>query len=290
MYKNIIKKDIKKLIFENFKIIGIKPQDHLYLALDMGALFSNYINNPKKIEIINKNKLFFTRYVLQILKQYMSKTGSLICPTFSFSPIKTKFFDIKKTKTDVGIFSQIFLEDKTSLRSDHSIHSLCAIGKFREIIKQGHGIFSFGINSPFDKLLKFNVKFVNIGVPFWRSCTYIHHVQHLNGCNFRFYKSFKVKKKIGNKVKILYDYDFLRFKSLSKEPINTIKIEKTLNKKKLIKYVKKPIFFSVVSCESVYNETKILLKKNPSTFIRGSKKIIFDDSLKDKNLLKLKVI
>lgn len=290
MYKKIIQKDIKKLIFKNFKTLGIKPQDHLYLALDMGELFSNYINDPKKIEIINRNKFFFTRYVLKILKQYMSKTGSLICPTFSYSTIKTKFFDIKKTKSDIGIFSQIFLEDKTSLRSDHSIHSLCAIGKFREIIKQGHGIFSFGINSPFDKLLKFNVKFVNIGVPFWRSSTYIHHVQHLNGCNFRFYKSFKVKKKIGNKIKILYDYDFLRFRSLSKEPINAIKMDKILYKKKLIKYLKKPIFFSVVGCESLYNETKILLKKNPSAFIKGSKKIIFNDNLKNKNLLKLKVV
>ena len=82
----------------------------------------------------------------------------------------------------------------------------------------------------------------------------------------------------------------MRYKSLSKLPINTIKIEKTLSNKKLIKYIKKPFFFSVVNCSSVFNQTKLLLKKNPSTFIQGSKKIIFNDNLKDKNLIKLRVI
>ena len=290
MSQNKIKKDLKKLIIQNLRQSNVKPKDHLYLSVDMGGIFCNYINQPEIIDMIMKKKYFYTKYVLQILKEFISKEGSLICPTFSYSTIKTNSFDIKKTKSSLGIFSQIFLEDKNSLRSDHSIHSLSAIGKFKEIIKQGHGIFSFGINSPFEDFLKFNVKFVNIGTPFWKTCTYIHHVQHLNGCNFRFYKSFKVNKKIGKNIKSSYDYDFLRFKNLSEEPINTIKIEKILNKKKLIKYIKKPIFFSVINCHSVYDETKILLKKNSSAFIEGSKKVIFNDNLKDKNLLKLKVV
>jgi aminoglycoside 3-N-acetyltransferase len=290
MNESKIQKNLKKLIIKNLKMNGVKSTDHLYLSIDMGGIFCNYINNPEIINIIIKKKHFFTKYVLKILKEYISKSGSLICPTFSYSPIKTNFFDIKKTKSDLGIFSQIFLEDKVSLRSDHSIHSLSAIGKFKEIIKQGHGIFSFGINSPFGSLSKFNAKFVNIGIPFWKTCTYIHHVQHLNGCNFRFYKSFKVKKKIGTKIKVSYDYDFLRFRNLSEESINTIKIEKVLSKKRLIRYSKKPVFFSVINCKSVYTETKILLKKNPSIFINGSKKVIFNDNLKDKNLIKLKVV
>ena len=290
MNKNNIKKDLKKKIIKNLKVLGIKPEDHLYLSIDMGGLFLNYINQPDKIDLIYENKVFFTKFVLKIFKEFISNKGSLICPTFSYSTTKTMFFDLKKTKSDLGLFSQIFLDDKVSLRSDHSIHSLSAIGKFKKIIKNGHGIFSFGINSPFHDLLKFNVKFVNIGVPFYKTCTYIHHVQHLAGCNFRFYKSFKVRKKIGNKIKNSYDYDFLRFKNLSNESINTIKIEKILSKKKLIKYIKKPFFFSVVNCDFVYNETKNLLKLNPSTFIKGNKKVIFNDNFKDKNLIRLKVI
>ena len=170
------------------------------------------------------------------------------------------------------------------------MHSLSSIGKFKEIIKQGHSIFSFGINSPYGSFLKYNVKFLNLGVPFWKNCTYVHHVQQLVGCNFRYYKSFKIKKKIGNKIKNSYDYNFLRFKNLSEVSIETFKIEDILKRKKLIKYIKKPVFFSVVNCEDVHYETKKLLKRNPSAFIKGGKKVIFNDNLRDKNLIRLKVI
>ena len=61
---------------------------------------------------------------------------------------KTGFFDIK-TKTNLGIFSQVFLEDKSSLRSDHSIHSISAIENLRIYSKRSCD-FSFGINSPFE--------------------------------------------------------------------------------------------------------------------------------------------
>jgi len=290
MTLNKIKINLKKNIIKNLKSKNISPNDHLYLGINMGMIFLSYIKNPEVINLINKNKINLTKYVLKVLKQYISKKGSLICPTFSYSTIKKKKFDLKKTKTDLGIFSQIFLDDKNSLRSDHSIHSIAAIGKFKEIIKNGHRDFSFGINSPFESFLKFNVKFINIGVHFWQTCTYVNHVLHLNGCNYRFYKSFKVKKKIGNKIKNTYDFDLLRFKNIDDTLKNEKIIEKVLNKKKLIKYSKKPIFFSATNASSVYNETKSLLKKDSSIFIKGSKKIIFNDNLKNKNIIKIKLV
>ena len=42
--------------------------------------------------------------------------------------------------------------------------------------------------------------------------------------------------------------------------------------KKLINYSKKPIFFSVTDAKSVYNETKIILKKDSGIFLKGAKK------------------
>tara|TARA_B100001057_G_C22805420_1_gene933234 strand:- start:96 stop:968 length:873 start_codon:yes stop_codon:yes gene_type:complete len=285
-----IKIDLKKNLINNLKSHNISPNDHLYLGVNVGMIFYRYIKNPKIIDLINKNKLELTKFILKILKDYISKNGSLICPTFSYSTTNTGFFDIKKTKTNLGIFSQVFLEDKSSLRSDHSIHSISAIGKFKEIIKKGHGDFSFGINSPFEDFLKFKVKFINIGVNFWKTCTYVNHVLHLNGCNYRFYKSFKVKKKIGNVTKYSYDFDLLRYKNISDTLKNEIIIEKILNKKKLINYSKKPIFFSVTDAKSVYNETKIILKKDSGIFLKGSKKVIFNDNLKNKNFIKIKIV
>lgn len=290
MKLNEIKYNLKKNIIKNLRSNNVRSNDHLYLGVDMGMIFYQYRKYPEIIDVINKNKLNLTRFVLKILKKYISKKGSLICPTFSYSTIKTGFFDVKKTKSDLGIFSQVFLEDKNSLRSDHSIHSISAIGKFKKIIKLGHGDFTFGINSPFENFLKYKVKFINIGVPLWQTCTYVNHVLHLNGCNYRFYKSFKIKKKIGNKLKISYDFDFLRFKNLNESLRNETIFEKVLKAKKLIKYNKKPIFFSVSNARAVYDVTKKLLKKDSAILLKGSKKIIFNDNLKNKNIIKLKLV
>ena len=192
-----IMKNLKQEILSNLKKLNISHNDSLYLSVNMGGVFLRYFDNHIFLDEVLKNKYFYTKYVLKIFKDFISKKGSLICPTFSFTTIKTKKFDIKKTKSDLGIFSQVFLNDKNSLRSDHLIHSLSAIGKFKKIIRRGHGSYSFGINSPFDEFINYKVKFLNIGVPFGETCTYTHHIEHLNGANHRFYKLFKgkIKKK-----------------------------------------------------------------------------------------------
>tara|TARA_B100000963_G_scaffold241999_1_gene211754 strand:+ start:258 stop:1139 length:882 start_codon:yes stop_codon:yes gene_type:complete len=286
-----IMKNLKQEILSSLKKLNISHNDSLYLSVNMGGVFSSYLNNHGVLDEVLKNKYFYTKYVLKILKNFISKKGSLICPTFSFSTIKTKKFDIKKTKSDLGIFSQVFLNDKNSLRSDHSIHSLSAIGKFKKIIRRGHGSYSFGINSPFDEFINYKVKFLNIGVPFGETCTYTHHVEHLNGCNYRYNKMFKVTKKQKNKSKKSYDFDFVRYRSMSDDVLKNEKIiEEMLKKKKLIEYIKFPIFFSSTSSSSVYDVTKSILKKDSNIFLKGNKIVLFNDNFKNKNLIKLKIL
>ena len=289
--REYIKKDLKKIFLSNLKKLKISRDDRLYLSVNMGGVFLCYLKNFEILDEVLKNKYFYTKYVLKIFKNFISKKGSLICPTFSFSTIKTKKFDIKKTKSDLGIFSEVFLNDKSSLRSDHSIHSLSAIGNFKEVIRKGHGSYSFGINSPFDKFLKHKVKFLNIGVKFGDTCTYTHHIEHLNGCNYRYNKMFKVKKKIDNKTNNFYDFDFVRFRSLSDDILKNEKIvEEKLKKKNLIKYIKSPIYFSLTDCRSVYEITKLTLKNNSNALLKGNKKVFFNDNFSNKNLIKLSVI
>ena len=99
-------------------------------------IFYSYIKNTKIIDLINKNKLELTKFIFKILKDYISKKWLINMSNIFVFNHKNRFFDIKKLKTNLGIFSQVFLEDKSSLRSDHSIHSISAIGKFKEIIKK----------------------------------------------------------------------------------------------------------------------------------------------------------
>ena len=78
MTLNKIKINLKKNKIKNLKSKNISPNDHLYLGINMGMIFLSYIKNPEVINLINKNKINLTKYVLKVLKQYISKKGSLI--------------------------------------------------------------------------------------------------------------------------------------------------------------------------------------------------------------------
>ena len=62
-------------------------------------------------------------------------------------------------------------------------------------------------------------------------------------------------------------------------------IEEMLKKKKLIEYIKFPIFFSSTSSSSVYDVTKSILKKDSNIFLKGNKIVLFNDNFKNKNLI-----
>ena len=40
----------------------------------------------------------------------------------------------------------------------------------------------------YDLKPQYNVKFLNVGIKWIDTCTYLHHLEHLNGINHRFYK------------------------------------------------------------------------------------------------------
>ena len=85
----------------------------------------------------------------------------------------------------------IFVFKKGVHRSDHPINSIASWGKNSKFLTENHGPYSFGYNSPFEKFNKLKVKFLNIGITYGKTCTYVHHLEHLNGINHRFYKAVK---------------------------------------------------------------------------------------------------
>ena len=59
MNRTQIQLNLKNKILKILKNTGIKSKDHLYLSVDMGGLFSDYVNQPEEIKIIYKNKIFY---------------------------------------------------------------------------------------------------------------------------------------------------------------------------------------------------------------------------------------
>jgi len=266
----------------NLKKIGIKKNDIVYLGINLGKTFNFYKELLFKIDKLPNIKNKCSDIILTTLKDYIGPNGTIICPTFSFNFIKSKQFNTKKTKSDLGYFENYFLNQKDVLRSLHPIFSLCVWGKKKKIVEPC-GKFSFGENSPFSNFLKFKVKFLNIGIKWSETCTYIHHLEHLNGFNHRFYKPTTGKIILKNKHFIDTYYHPIRYMGLSSKKAE-YKIEKHLKKNYLLREAKNKIYCSSLKTIDIHNLVLKILKKTPSYFM--TKKVIVYISNNDK--LKIK--
>ena len=55
-------------------------------------------------------------------------------PTFTYSFCKTGIFNVQKSRSEVGLFSEYFREKCGNFRSDHPILSVCGKGKLAKDI------------------------------------------------------------------------------------------------------------------------------------------------------------
>ena len=169
------------------------------------------------------------------------------------------------------------MNKKNVIRSPHPIYSITIWGKNKKIIKPCGG-FSFGENSPFSNFLKFNVKFLNIGIKWIETCTYLHHLEHL-GINHRFYKPTIGKFINKGKSKKGVFYNPVRFMNLKSKKAE-YKIEKYLKKNNLIRQTKNKIYCSSINAKDIHQIGLKILQKKPSYFMSRNVNVFIDN--KDK--------
>ena len=125
----------KKDFNNYFKTIGIKPGDTIYLGLNLGKTFLPYRKTLFKKENLLSIKNKCCELILNSLKELVGNEGTIIVPTFSFSFIKQKKFDIKNTSSTLGFFENFFLKQKKIKRSPHPLYSISVWGKNKKIIE-----------------------------------------------------------------------------------------------------------------------------------------------------------
>jgi aminoglycoside 3-N-acetyltransferase len=267
-----------KQLKKNLIKIGVKKKDTVYLGVNLGQAFKDYKDEIFQNKSLKDLKEECSKMILDTIIECVGNQGTIICPTFTFEFPKTKIFNIKKSKSDLGYFENFFLRQNNIVRSAHPVFSIAVLGNKKEIIKPC-GSFSFGMNSPFGNFMKYNVKFLNIGIKWIDTCTYLHHVEHLNGINHRFYKPIKGKIIFNNKkskTDIFYNpVRFMRLKSKKAE----YKIEKYLKKNFIIKDINDKIYCSCIKTKNIHDLVLKILQKKPSYFM--SKNIVVSIDNKD---------
>jgi len=91
--------------------------------IHVDTAFATQFKNKKP-----KNKI---NYLIKILTEYFKK-GIILIPTFSYSFTKNEVFDPINTKSDVGIFSEIFRKKKNVFRTNHPNFSFAIKGNQSE--------------------------------------------------------------------------------------------------------------------------------------------------------------
>jgi len=219
-------------LLKSLRTSGLKNGQTVFLTSSLGMC-----GNLKNI----KTSFQLNKFYLKALKKIILPNGNLIVPTYSYSfsnDEKKSIFNVKKTKSKLGSFSNFFLKQKNVIRTNDPMLSVAGLGPSIKKIFSGLKNTSYGKGCLFDKLTKIkNVVCLNLCLGTnW--LPFIHHIDWINKVPFRYDKYFKGEVIDANKhkKKIIWHYPvrYLRKETDS----NGYRIGNIALKKKIFKSAK----------------------------------------------------
>ena len=255
--------DIKDLI-NVYSAINLKKNDVIYITGNLSSL--GKFSGDKILE--SYYKAF--RTVLGGTK------GTIVFPTHSFSLLRTKkAFIPKKTISETGALTEFLRKKKGSVRQLHPYSSTTAIGKYAKYICGNNSSHVYGPDSPFDRLIKLNAKFVGFGLEPGITATQVHHAEFMMNVPYRYTKEFTHKIKINNGYIKKKFYLFVLYTNLInlKRDRNKKFFKYFLKKNKiLLKKLGKSYIYSY-SISEFYNSNRECLKKDIYSWLKKEPKV-----------------
>lgn len=144
--------ELKNILVQDF---GLKKGDNIIVASSFGNLNANY--SPQD--------------VIQLLQSIVTEEGSIMMPYYppinSTEWVKTSnIFDMERTKSGMGILTNIFSKMPGVVKSIHPIKAVCVWGKNAKEIISNHenSTTPFYWDSPYGKYLKIHSKSLGLGL------------------------------------------------------------------------------------------------------------------------------
>jgi len=192
------------------------------------------------------------------LIEYIGNKGNILVPTFTTSFCKKKTFDLKNSRSEIGLFSETFRKRKDTNRISHPIFSFSIYGKKWKYFNKSNIKTCFGKNSVFHLFHKINGKILILGSTFENVTTFAHYIEQSLGIKYRYLKKFNgfIINKRNKKTKITTSY-YVRNLTMNKNLKTPRSLYKILNKVEMGRYDA----FSVES-KKLYNHCKRKIQKN----------------------------
>jgi aminoglycoside 3-N-acetyltransferase len=128
--------------------------------------------------------------VIDALREVLGEDGTLIMPTFNFDFCKGEPWDARTTPSHMGAMTNMVREHPDAKRVFHPIYSFSILGKHTEFLTKDHYKSSYGANSLFAKLRELDGKIMVVGLRYTDSMTFFHHVEEMEGVDYRYMKEF----------------------------------------------------------------------------------------------------
>lgn len=116
--------------------------------------------------------------------------GTLIMPTFNFGFNKGEPWDVRTTPSKMGVLTELVRVDPRAKRVFHPFYSFAVLGKHAEMLGGLRYKSAYERNSVFGKLRDLDGKIMVIGLSYTNSMTFFHHIEQMEGVDYRFLKQF----------------------------------------------------------------------------------------------------
>ncbi len=128
--------------------------------------------------------------VVNALEAALGPEGTLIMPTFNFDFNKGQPWDVRSTPSKMGVLTELVRVDPRAKRVFHPFYSFAILGKHAEMLGSLRYKSSYERNSVFGKLGDLDGKIMVIGLSYTNSMTFFHHIEQMEGVDYRFLKQF----------------------------------------------------------------------------------------------------
>ena len=116
--------------------------------------------------------------------------GTLIMPTFNFGFNKGEPWDVRTTPSKMGVLTELARQDPRAKRVFHPFYSFAVLGRHAEMLGGLRYKSAYERNSVFGKLRDLDGKIMVIGLSYTNSMTFFHHIEQMEGVDYRFLKQF----------------------------------------------------------------------------------------------------
>ncbi len=188
-----------KSMLETLLSIGADKCDTLFIHTSLS--FGQPNPQLKKKELLGE--------LLSVIKELGVKTVCM--PTFTFSFPNGLDYNPATSASRMGVLNEFFRKQEGVVRSNDPLMSVALMGEDKELVT-GVGHVSCGENCTFDKLRhRDNVKFLFLGPKIGDCLTYMHYMEWLYGCDYRYNRIFRGNVIIDGKSSIEEYALFVRY-------------------------------------------------------------------------------